>query len=132
MASQPAMAVDLSGDESPSVFDIELPTSPPNVRIHTADGEDTTVGFSTLYELCVLYETKYRDKDLWEEFSAIVSKTLGMKSMDFSQWTVLMAKIVHLMDTDLKKNYELLREADVLLSKSPDTSSDSPKSSLGA
>ncbi len=132
MASQPAMAVELPIAEALSVFDIELPTALPNVRIHTAGGEDTTVGFNTLYELCVLYETEYKDKKTWEEFSGIVSKTLGMKSLDFSQWTVLRSRIVHLMETDLKKNFDLLKEADVLLSKSLDTSSDLPKSSLGA
>ncbi len=131
MASQPAMAVDPPDVEVPSVFDIELPSAVPNVRLHTADGEDRTVGFSTLYELCVLYETEFKGKKPWEEFSVIAAGTLGLKSLDSSQWNVLTARVVHLMDTDLKKNYELLKEADSLLEKSLVTSSDSPKSSLG-
>ncbi len=132
MDSQPAMAVDPPAVEVPSVFDIELPSALPNVHLYTADGEDTIVGYSTLYDLCVLYETEFKGKKPWEEFSPIAAGTLGLKSLDPHQWTVLTARVIYLMDTDLKKNYELLKEVDFLLETSLATSSDSPKLSPGA
>ena len=112
-------------DTEPSVFDIELPETAPVIRIQIGR-EKIEVSFWTLFDLCTKYEQEFVSLP-WETFAPIVAATLGVKELDLIQWRVLVTNVEHLMNTKLKKNFQIINRANDLQGKNPATSSDSPK-----
>ncbi len=113
---------DTSVREGPSVFDISLPEVTPLLRLQI--GERTVeVSFWSVLDLCRVFDAEYREKE-WEEFSPIVAATLGVESFDQRQWEVLLKNVEVLLQTSLKKNFQIMKEVEDLHKKSLGISSD--------